>query len=271
MGSEILTSAKQRNYTIRVHLPPGDPPPRGHALVWLLDTPTTWAPMQQALNEQGDGGVVVIGIGWEEQGSVDPDLRRRDFTLPARHAVPPPGGGAGDWREDGDADAFLAFLIDVAQPRYLDALPIDAARQVLVGHSLSGLFVLHALMTRPDRFHGFVAASPSIWWDGARIVEDIADADLSTTRDARVLVTVGSDEQVAGPEKPPRIDGEDEAAMLGEQHMVDNASAFAGALRKRGLDCRFELVEGEDHKSVIPAAMAHALRFTRDDARSFPE
>ena len=84
--------------------------------------------------------------------------------------------------------------------------------------------------------------------------------------DARVLVTVGSEEQVAGPEKPPEIDGEADAAMLGEPHMVDYASGFARSLRKRGVDCRFELIEGETHTSVIPPAMARALRFCRDEA-----
>lgn len=222
--------------------------------------------MQHALHEAGDSGIAVVGIGWDEPGSVDPNLRRRDFTRPARHPVRPLQGDAGPWREDGDADAFLAFLTDTLQPHYLQALPMDPARQALVGHSLSGLFVLQALLGRPDRFQRYVAASPSIWWDEAAILADAAAADTFDAGDARVLVTVGSDEQAAGPEKPPEIDGEDEAAMLGEPHMVDYASEFARLLRRRDFDCTFELIEGESHTSVIPAAMAHALRFVREEA-----
>ncbi|MGH8072780.1 MAG: alpha/beta hydrolase [Lysobacter sp.] len=259
-----MTSDKGRDYAIRLHLPQGDPPAGGHALVWLLDAPTTWAPMQHALHEAGDGGVAVIGIDWDEPGGVDPNLRRRDFTRPARHPVRPLQGDAGPWREDGDADAFLAFLTGTLQPHYLQALAVDPARQALVGHSLSGLFVLQALLARPDRFQRYVAVSPSIWWDEARILADVSGADRLNAGDARVLVTVGSEEQVAGPEKPPEIDGEDEAAMLGEPHMVDYASGFARSLRQRGVDCAFDLIEGETHTSVIPAAMALALRFCRD-------
>jgi len=33
---------------------------------------------------------------------------------------------------------------------------------------------------------------------------------------------------------------------------------------RQGVDCAFELIEGETHTSVIPAAMALAPRFCRD-------
>lgn len=265
---ELISRDPHRNHTIHLHQPQGEPPGRGHALIWLLDSPTTWAPMQQALHEHGEGGVVVVGIGWDEDGGVDPNLRRRDFTRPARHEAPPPRGEPDGWREDGDADAFRAFLLDTLQPRYLDALGVDPARQTLVGHSLSGLFVLQTLMTRPDRFQRFVAASPSLWWDRERILADAQHADWTAAQAARVLITVGSEEQVAGPEKPPQVAGKRAAAMLGEQHMVDNASAFAALLQRRRVACGFRLFEGETHGSVIPAAMATALAFARADQRA---
>lgn len=265
---ERMISAQQREYGIRLHVPQGDPPATGFPVIWLLDTPTTWAPMQQALHEHGEGGVVVIGIGWTDEGSVDPNLRRRDFTLPARHQVPPPRGSAEAWCEDGDSDAFLAFLTQVLQPRYLRTLPLDPERQTLVGHSLSGLFVLNVLLARPRQFQRYVAASPSVWWDGGRILDDAGRAVRTAAHAARALITVGSGEQVAGPEKPPAVAGEDAAAVLGEQHMVDNAAAFADLLRRHGATCEFRLFEGETHHSVLPPAMAAALAFARNDRGS---
>jgi len=258
---ERMTSAGQRDYAIRLHLPQGHPPGSGHPLVWLLDTPTTWAPMQQALHGQGEDGVVVIGIGWDQDGGVDQDLRRRDFTRPARRPAPRETAD----HEGGDADAFLEFLTGTLQPHYLDALPVDPARQTLVGHSLSGLFVLHALMARPGSFQRYVAASPSIWWDGARILGEAEQADWTAARPARILVSVGSEEQVAGPEKPPEIEGDAAAALLGAQHMVDNAGAFADLLRARNVAVELRVLEGETHTSVIPPAMAAALDFALAD------
>lgn len=257
---ERMTSAGQRDYAIRLHLPQGDPPGSGHPLVWLLDTPTTWAPMQQALHARGEDALV-IGVGWDQDGGVDQGLRRRDFTRPARH----PGSPETAEHEDGDAAAFLDFLTGTLQPHYLAALPVDPARQTLVGHSLSGLFVLHALMARPDSFQRYVAASPSIWWDEARILEEAERADWTAARPARVLISVGSEEQVAGPEKPPEIEGDDAAALLGGQHMVDNAGAFADLLRARDVAVELRVLEGETHTSVIAPAMAAALEFALAD------
>lgn len=255
-----ISGARGRDYTIHLHCPDGDPPAGGYPLVWLLDAPTTWAPMQQALHERGHAAVVV-GIGWDAEGPVDPNLRRRDFTRPARHDVPPPRGSDGDWREDGDAEAFFGFVTGTLQPRYLAQLPVDRSRQTLAGHSLSGLFVLQALMARPRQFARYVAASPSIWWDGARLLDDARGADWDAVRAAQVLVTVGSQEQAAGPEKPPEVAGQDEAATLGEPRMVANARLLAELLREHGVDCAFDLFQGESHHSVLPVAMAAALEF----------
>lgn len=262
--ADTISSARGRGYVIHLHRPDGDAPPAGHPLVWLLDAPTTWAPMRQALHEHGHAAVVV-GIGWDHEGPVDPNLRRRDFTAPALHAAPPPRGGEDGWREDGEAEAFLEFLTGRLQPRYLAALPVDPARQTLVGHSLSGLFVLRTLLARPRRFARYVAASPSIWWDRARLFDELDGADWAGARAARVLVTVGSQEQAAGPEKPPEIAGEAAAAMLGEPHMVANAQRVAALLGERGVDCGFRLFQGESHHSVLPVAMAAALEFAVGD------
>ncbi|MDQ3206803.1 MAG: alpha/beta hydrolase-fold protein [Pseudomonadota bacterium] len=257
---EPFTSSKGRGYRVRAHVPDAAPPDAGYPLVWLLDAPTTWAPMQQALHGQEDSAVV-LGIDWEIDGKLPPGLRRRDFTSPALHEVPPPRGPAERWDEDGDADAFLEFILQTLQPHYLDRLPVNRRRQTLAGHSLSGLFVLQVLLRRPDAFAGFVAASPSIWWDGKRIMNDAKGRSTPPATVARVLLTVGSDEQVAGPEKPPEVEGEDAAAVLGEPHMVDYAAEFSEQLRAAGVDCRFQVFEGETHHSVVPASMAAALEF----------
>ena len=50
---ERITSQRKRDYLIQLHVPQGDPPRNGYPLAWLLDAPTTWAPMQQALGESG--------------------------------------------------------------------------------------------------------------------------------------------------------------------------------------------------------------------------
>ena len=95
--------------------------------------------------------------------------RTRDLTPPAQdsaalRATFPTAGGA---------DRMLAFLADELLPeveRTYGASPF----RVLIGHSFGGLFAAHALVSRPSLFQGYIAISPSLWWDGARYADSLA-------------------------------------------------------------------------------------------------
>jgi len=255
------------DHAFQLHLPETAPPAAGFPLLWLLDAPTTWAPMRHALEEAGCAdAVAMIGIGWERPGPVDQGLRRRDFTRPARHEVPPPRGG-GEWGHDGDSQAFLDLLAGVLQPAARTQLPIDPARQALAGHSLSGLFVLDTLLRAPGLFRHWYAASPSLWWDGKRIFDTLRKLEQRPPpgiREAAAMLTVGSEEQRVGPERPAGAGGKREPVLLGEPHMVDNASAFARRLAAAGVDCRFRLFEGEGHGGVLAPAMGAFVEHLHD-------
>lgn len=91
--------------------------------------------------------VIVVGVENTE--------RMRDMTTTHDEAAPFPTGGAGE---------FLSFLCDEATP-WVDAEFRTRPVRLLIGHSLGGLVVLHALRTRPEFFAGLVAISPSMQWD----------------------------------------------------------------------------------------------------------
>ena len=88
--------------------------------------------------------------------------RTRDMT-PSRPAKTF-GGSAGG------ADKFLAFIADELLPT-VDRTYRTRPYRVLVGHSLGGLFAVYALMSRPDVFQGYIAISPSLWWDDQALVK----------------------------------------------------------------------------------------------------
>lgn len=67
--------------------------------------------------------------------------------------IPPAAGGG--------ADAFAAFLRDELKP-WVEARHRTRPFQVLIGHSLSGLFATHLLNSQPDLFSGYIAISPSL-------------------------------------------------------------------------------------------------------------
>ena len=68
-------------------------------------------------------------------------------------------------KSSGGADKFLQFIETELMPEVEKRYRTQPFR-VLAGHSLGGLFAVHALSTRPGLFNAYVAVSPSLWWDG---------------------------------------------------------------------------------------------------------
>jgi predicted alpha/beta superfamily hydrolase len=153
--------------------------------------------------------------------------RTRDLT-PA--AVPgfklPP-----EARSAGGADRFLRFLVDELAP-WVDRKYRTAPMRVLVGHSLGGLFALHALATRPQLFTGYIVMEPATWWNNRH---ELASADTAlrqqATRQARVVLVNAE----------PL--GVDTTGMGGDAPMV-----------------RYVRVSGETHASMALAGMMQGLR-----------
>ncbi|HJQ13007.1 MAG TPA: alpha/beta hydrolase-fold protein [Gemmatimonadaceae bacterium] len=107
--------------------------------------------------------------------------RTLDMTPPAVMGFTPPP----EVEQSGGAKKFLTFLGDELLP-YLDKTYRTAPMRVLVGHSLGGLFALHALALRPGLFTGYVVMEPALWWNNERDFNDaraaMGRADATHTR-----------------------------------------------------------------------------------------
>ena len=97
--------------------------------------------------------MIVVGVGNRN--------RTRDLT--------PPTDDPQMRARTGGADRFLRFLSDELLP-YIDQSNRTLDYRVLVGHSFGGLFALHALVSRPEVFDGYISISPSTWWNGQALV-----------------------------------------------------------------------------------------------------
>lgn len=254
----LLPLAEGEDYRILVYRPEGAPPPQGWPVVYTVDADRTFATMADFVRAQGRNpdatGVlpmVVVGI----EAAVDGRTRRaRDFT-PAS-AAPAPG--------EGGAEAFFGFLEATVKPTVARIAAIDPARQALFGHSYGGLFAIYAATAHPNAFAAYVAASPSLWWNR----EAMMRANLRPLAAARprVLITAAEYDQADDPltERPGHME------KLHERHMVDNAKAFAARLAEAGLPAEVVVFPGETHGSVIPGAIARAVRVISHEFRSAP-
>jgi predicted alpha/beta superfamily hydrolase len=84
--------------------------------------------------------------------------RTRDLT-PAKGNGP----NANQFPTAGGADKFLKFIETELIPE-IEKNSRTQPYRVLAGHSFGGLFVVNALITRPELFNSYVAVSPSLQW-----------------------------------------------------------------------------------------------------------
>ena len=92
-------------------------------------------------------------------------------------------GGAGKFRRYLEAD-----VIPWATGRY------RTGRKALTSVSLGGLFVMDTFLEKPDLFDDYIALTPSVWWDGGRVVDEAA-AKLASHKasNRRVYFTMGDE------------------------------------------------------------------------------
>ena len=100
--------------------------------------------------------------------------RTRDLS--PTHVTTTVGGGntALQFPTSGGADKFLKFieteLIPEIEKRYR-----TQPYRILAGHSLGGLFAIHAMLSRPDVFQSYIAVSPALHWDNQVVVKRAED------------------------------------------------------------------------------------------------
>jgi hypothetical protein len=124
--------------------------------------------------------------------------RSRDMT----HNQPVPAHAR--YANAGGADRFLKFLAEEAVPgiekRYR-TLP----ERTLVGHSLSGMLTVYALLTRPDLFSGYIAISPSLWWNDFELLAKVQAFYKSRPALKKKVFISLADESEGDPAVYPRV------------------------------------------------------------------
>ncbi|MBN1550142.1 DUF4261 domain-containing protein [bacterium] len=95
--------------------------------------------------------LIVVGIESKD--------RWRDYT-PTKASIP----DGTPLTTSGGATLFMKFLENECMP-YLESTYRISPFHVLYGHSIAGLFVVNSVLEKESNFAGFIATSPSLWWD----------------------------------------------------------------------------------------------------------
>lgn len=193
--------------------------------------------------------VIVVGVGWTaDSARAVVHARAAAFTPTSAPLPAAVTRSMADAPVYGQAAAFQRWLLEEALPMLEARYAIDPTDRTLIGHSLSGLFGLYTLFTRPSAFGRWLLASPSSWWDGRMIFDlEATTATSAPAAPGRVFLSAGSEE-----------------TLIGDIPMVANTRAMQARLAARSappVDSTFALLDGELHHSTIPAAVSRGLRW----------
>lgn len=138
-------------------------------VLYLVDGPTHINLVGSTMDflVQGDRmpPLIIVGIAntdrTRDMTPTHADEKNADGTV---HADPTSGG----------ADHFVDFIRNELMPEIERRYRV-APYKIFAGHSFGGLLAIHILITRPDMFQAYIAASPSLWWDNQSTLRQAQD------------------------------------------------------------------------------------------------
>jgi uncharacterized protein len=145
----------------------------------------------------------------------------------------------------GGADNFLKFFETELIPEIEKQYRVQPYR-IFAGHSLGGLFAIHAMITKPGLFNSYIAVSPSLQWENKEELKRAEDF-LKAQKEMKVtlFVSIGN-----------------EPGAIGES--FDSFKELLSKTSIKGFDWQAERMADEDHGSVVLRSHYFGLRKVYD-------
>lgn len=214
---------------------------------------------------------IVVSVGYPVSDSAYGAQRSIDFQPVTPGEDPPAVPGV---REG--ADDFIAFIEGALRPFVREqALPsgVEFGREALYGHSFGGLFVVYALLRRPDLVDTFLAASPALYWNGHYILNHTGWLDEAPAAGgdgpAFRLAYGGLEQDAVRRRTETQEEFEARVELLksfGLLHMGEECAELMGKIgsSERLRDAELKVYEGSDHASVGAVALTDGLDYFID-------
>jgi predicted alpha/beta superfamily hydrolase len=150
--------------------------PQRYPVVYVLDGKSAFVPLYGVVDFMSGRESVDFQIPEMIIVGIDNADRVKDLTPNASNRLPN-GTEAKDNKMtagSGGGELFFRFLEKELIP-HIDASYRTIPYRVYIGHSLGGLTAVHALVNHPGLFNGYIAIDPSLWWDGASMIDKAAE------------------------------------------------------------------------------------------------
>lgn len=166
--------------------------------------------------------------------------RTRDLT-PTKSTNKNPAGEL-QFPTSGGADNFLKFFQTELIPEIEKQYRVHPYR-ILAGHSLGGLFAIHAMISKPGLFNSYVAVSPSLQWEKGETLKRAEDFlnNHKEMKNVTLFVSLGNE----------------------QGGISENFDKFRELLSKtniKGFEWQAERMSDEDHGSVVLRSHYFGLR-----------
>ncbi len=203
---QLHSQFTKKDYRIQV-MPVGQAKELGYSVLYVLDGDALFpaaAGMAQNMmaraQETNAVPFLIVGIGYPNTQLLNPAERAQDYTPPSE-SYADTGDNAN--RQFGGAERFYRFIQEELAPDLHRRFNINHAQQNIFGHSYGGLFGLYSLLNHPESFRNYLIASPSVWWNQQRILQDLPAFAQQRPQYAKenigVRLTVGEYEQKLAP------------------------------------------------------------------------
>jgi predicted alpha/beta superfamily hydrolase len=194
-----------QEYELHIMLPGGyKAADKKYPVVYLMDSQWDF-PLVTGLysHYHYDGFIpelIIVGVTWSGENANYDSLRIRDYTPTkiATYSINPKIDGmrflssSVPMPQSGGADQFLAFMKQELFPFIESNYKADGKNRTLMGCSGGGVFTLYTLLTQPDLFTGYAAATPYIPWDNEVLYKYEQEfAKKRLPHPVRVYMTVG--------------------------------------------------------------------------------
>lgn len=185
--------------------------------------------------------IIIVGIAYGVSLKEYLFNRQRDYTPTAVEERAGSGGG----------EKFLRFIHDELIPFVETQYRVKKSEKAICGFSYGGLFVLYTLFHNPEMFNGYIAGSPSFYWDNEILFKyEQKYFERSLDLPVKLFMSAGSLENQDGYIKP-----------LNRFTQILNSRGYSG------LELKSMVIEDETHYSSFGNAFTKGFKwlYTKDE------
>lgn len=240
--TNIYSKILNQSRSLMIYLPTAYDKEKKYPVIYLLDGKQHTVFTGSAMERLAEAGVIpemiVVGIpNWD---------RTRDLT-PTHTTKDEKGRESDSQKTSGGGNNFVDF-IEKELFKYIDSVYSTMPYRIFIGHSYGGLLVTHTLFSERNQFNSYISIDPSLYWDNYYLVKKV-NSYTRTSFSNNVLYTAST----INP-KFPNDSTNNGVGIMSLENILKNRSL-------KGLDCKFENFEDDNHGSIPPIAIIKGLRY----------